>query len=399
MRPLPSPRGLHRGIANSVDFSLSPEQELFRTQIVEFAKTRLNRGVIERDAGSVFDRAGFLACAEMGLLGLPVPERYGGLGLDVMSSMIAMEALGYAADDQGLAFVVNTQLWTCEVPILHFGSDDQKSRYLPRLVTGEIIGGHATTEPNSGSDAFAMQTKAEPHGDRWVINGTKTFITNAPIADVLIIFASTGESRGFGGGITAFLVETRTKGVSIGPPLHKLGLRTAPMAEVALADVEVHESQMLGKKGGGAAIFSSEMEWERSCLFACHLGAMERQLERSVTYAKERHQFGQAIGKFQSVSNRIANMKMRIELGRQMLYKVAWMKDQGKRAVMEAAIAKLFVSEAYVQSSLDAVAIHGGYGFMTEYEMERMLRDSVGSILYSGTSDIQRNIIARWLGL
>lgn len=382
-----------------MDFALTDEQELFRSQIISFARERLNVGVADRDERRAFDRPGFLACAEMGLLGLPVPESYGGLGLDVISCMVAMEALGYAAEDQGLAFAVCTQLWTCEVPILHFGSEAQKAHYLPRLVTGEIIGGHAATEPNSGSDAFAMETRAEPHNGGWLLNGTKTFVTNAPIADVLIVFASTGASRGFGGGITAFLVDTKKKGISIGSPLHKMGLRTSPMAEVVLEDVALDDSEMLGKKGGGAAIFSSEMEWERSCLFSCHLGAMERQLERSIRYAGERVQFGQAIGKFQSVSNRIANMKMRIEVGRQILYKVGWLKQQGKRAVLDAAIAKLYVSEAYVQSSLDAVAIHGGYGYMTEYDMERMLRDSVGSVLYSGTSDIQRNIITRWLGL
>jgi alkylation response protein AidB-like acyl-CoA dehydrogenase len=382
-----------------VDFALTEEQVLFRTQIVEFARQRLNEGVVERDAEHAFDRDGFLACGEMGLLGLAVPEQYGGLGLGCISSMVAMEALGYGADDQGLAFVVNTQLWTCEMPIFRFGTDEQKDRYLPKLVTGEIIGGHAATEPNSGSDAFAMQTKGVLDGDEWVLNGSKTFITNAPIADVLIVFASTGEKRGFSGGITAFLIETDQKGVTIGPPLDKLGLRTAPTSEVTLEDVRVKPSMMLGSKGGGAAIFSSEMEWERSCLFACHLGTMERQLEKCVQYAKDRQQFGQPIGKFQAVSNRIANMKMRIEVGRQMLYKVGWLKDSNKRAVLEAAIAKLYVSEAYVQSSLDAVAIHGGYGYMAEYEMERILRDSVGSVLYSGTSDIQRNIISRWLGL
>jgi alkylation response protein AidB-like acyl-CoA dehydrogenase len=382
-----------------IDFSLTEEQQLFRTQIIEFCRQRLNGGVVERDVKSEFDREGFEACGEMGLLGLPVPEEYGGLGLDVVSCMVAMEALGYGADDQGLAFAVNTQMWTCELPILHFGSDEQKQKYLPRLVKGEIIGGHATTEPNSGSDAFAMQTTAREDGDHWILNGTKTFITNAPIADVLIIFASTGKTKGFGGGISAFLVDTKTPGMLIGEPIHKMGLRTSPMSEVVLEDVRVPSSTMLGKKGAGAAIFSSEMEWERSCLFACHLGAMDRQLEECIQYAKDRVQFGQPIGKFQSVSNRIADMKMRIEVGRQMLYKVGWLKDRGQRAVLEAAIAKLFVSESYVQSSLDAVAIHGGYGYTAEYEMERMLRDSVGSILYSGTSDIQRNIIARWLGL
>lgn len=382
-----------------MDFTESEEQALFRRQIVEFAKARLNGGVKERESSGTFDRAGFLACAEIGLLGLPVPEAYGGLGQGVVSSMIAMEALGYGAEDQGLAFAVNTQLWTCEVPILHFGTEAQKQRYLPKLVTGELIGGHATTEPNSGSDAYAMETKAELKDGVWILNGNKTFITNAPIADVLIIFASTGESKGFGGGITAFLVETDQKGVQIGPPLKKMGLKTSPMAEVHLEDVVVPPEMMLGKKGGGAAIFSSEMEWERSCLFACHLGAMARQLEKCVEYAKERKQFGQAIGKYQAISHRLANMKLRIEMARPMLYKVGWLKDQGQRAVLEAAIAKLYVSEAYVQSSLDAVQVFGGYGYMEEYDVERMLRDAVGSVLYSGTSDIQRNIIARWLGL
>lgn len=382
-----------------MDFALSEEQQLFYKNIVDFARSRLNEGVIERDDESTFDREGFMACAEQGLLGLAVPEAYGGLGLDVVSCMVAMEALGFGAKDQGLAFAVNTQLWTCELPILHFGTEAQKQHYLPRLVTGEIIGGHATSEPDSGSDAFAMQTKAVQDGDDWVINGNKTFITNAPIADVLIIFASTGEKRGFGGGLTAFLVDMDTPGVSLGKPLKKLGLRTSPTSEVTLEDVRVPASAMLGRKGGGAAIFNSEMEWERSCLFACHLGAMQRQLDTCVTYAKERKQFGEPIGNFQAISHRIANMKLRIEMARPMLYKVGWLKDQDKRAVLESSIAKLYVSEAYVQSSLDAVAIHGGYGYMNEYEMERMLRDSIGSILYSGTSDIQRNLIARWLGL
>jgi alkylation response protein AidB-like acyl-CoA dehydrogenase len=383
-----------------LDFALTSEQELFRSQIIEFARRRLNQGVVDRDAKAEFDRAGFEACGEMGLLGLPVPERYGGLGLDVTSSMVAMEALGYGADDQGLAFAINTQLWTCEVPILHFGTDAQKERYLPRLCSGEIIGGHASTEPNAGSDVFAMETRAEKiEADRWRLSGSKTFVTNAPIADVLIIFARTEQAKGFGGGITAFLVEKGTPGFTIGQPLHKMGLRTSPIAEVTLDEVVVHDDQRLGKVGAGAALFSAEMEWERSCLFACHLGAMERQLEKTIRHAQERAQFGQAIGKFQSVSHRIANMKLRIELGRQMLYKVAWLKDRGQRAVLEAAIAKLYVSEAYVQSSLDAVTIHGGYGYCAEYEVERMLRDSVGSVIYSGTSDVQRNIIARWLGL
>ncbi len=383
-----------------MDFALTADQAQLRAQIIEFARRRLNTRVRERDHAAQFDRDGFVACAEMGLCGLSIPEAYGGLGLDCTSSMIAMEALGYGAEDQGLAFAINTQMWTCAVPILRFGTDAQKERWLGRLVRGEVIGGHASTEPDAGSDVFAMATRAEKlDGDRWKLTGSKTFVSNGPLADVLIVFAKTGEKKGFGAGITAFLVDTTTPGMERGKPIEKMGLKTAPLCELRLDEVVVHNNDRLGKLGGGQAVFSSEMEWERSCLFACHLGVMERQLEKAIAHAQARSQFGQLIGSFQAVSHRIAEMKVRIEVGRQMLYKVAWLKDTNQRAVLEAAIAKLYVSEAYVASSLDAVRVFGGYGYTAEYDVERMLRDAVGSVLYSGTSDIQRNIIARWLGV
>ncbi len=383
-----------------MDFALTPEQTALRTQIIEFARKRLDPDVRARDRAHTFDRDGFRAAAEMGLLGLAIPPEYGGLGLDCTSSMIAMEALGYASPDQGLAFAINTQLWTCALPILRFGTEAQRVHWLPRLVSGEVIGGHASTEPDAGSDVFAMSTRAEPlDGGRWRLTGSKTFVSNGPIADVLIIFARTGQKKGFGAGITAFLLDLTRPGVSRGRPIEKLGLRTAPLGELHLDEVVVDDADRLGQVGAGQAVFGSEMEWERSCLFACHLGAMERQLEQAIEHARTRKQFGQAIGDFQAVSHRLAEMKVRIEVGRQMLYKVAWMKDTGQRATLESAIAKLFVSEAYVASSLDAVRTFGGYGFTAEYDAERMLRDAVGSVLYSGTSDVQRNIIARWLGL
>ena len=375
------------------------EHRLLRDQIIEFAKNRLHKDVVTLDREHQFDREGFLALGEMGLLGLPIPEAYGGSNAGVVTSMVAMEALGYASKDQGLAFAANTQLWTSALPILKFGTESQRRKYLPKLAEGTLIGGHASTEPEAGSDVFSMRTKAEKRDATWIVNGSKTFVTNGPIADVLIIFASTGESRGFGGGLTAFLVDTDTPGLTRGRPLAKMGLRTAPICELTLEDVRLNEDQILGKKGAGAAIFSSEMEAERSCLFACHLGAMERQLEQVIEHAKNRKQFGSTIGNFQAVSHRIANMKMRIEIARPYLYRVGELKDKNKRATLEASIAKLFVSEAYVQSSLDAVVTLGGYGYMAEYEVERMLRDAVGSMIYSGTSDIQRNIIARWLGV
>jgi hypothetical protein len=224
------------------------------------------------------------------------------------------------------------------------------------------------------------------------------FISNAPIADILLIFAVTDKTMGFAG-ISAFIVEKDFPGCSVGKALDKMGLRTSPTGEVILQDCEVPIENRLGKEGAGSAIFNSEMEWERSCLFACHLGAMESQLEACIKYAKERHQFGKPIGDFQSISNMIADMKVRIELSGLCLYRIAWMKAQGMKAPLESAISKLFISESYVASSLDAIQIHGGYGYMREFGVERDLRDAIAGKIYSGTSEIQRNIIASWLGL
>jgi hypothetical protein len=200
-------------------------------------------------------------------------------------------------------------------------------------------------------------------------------------------------------GITGFVVEKGTAGFSIGQNLDKMGLRTSPMAELVFQDCFIPSENRLGPEGAGANIFNHSMEWERSSILASHIGAMERQIEESIRYARERYQFGQPIGKFQSVANRIVDMKVRLETARLLLYKVAWLKKMGKPALMEAALAKLYLSESFVQSGMDAIRVHGSYGYMTEFEVERDLRDAIGGTLYSGTSDIQRNIIARLLGL
>jgi alkylation response protein AidB-like acyl-CoA dehydrogenase len=381
-----------------MDFSLSREQAALKEHAVAFARRELADGAGEREKAEEFSWDGWRKCADFGILGMPVPEEYGGLGLDILSCVLTMEGLGYACRDSGLLFAINSQLWTCERPILSFGTEEQKRRYLPGLCNGTLVGGHAMTEPGSGSDAFSLTCRAERRGDRYVLNGSKMFVTNAPIADLLLIFASTDRSKGFAG-ISVFIVEKGFTGFSAGRPLSKMGLRTSPMGEVVLEDCEVPGENRLGREGAGAAIFNAEMEWERSCLFATHLGAMERELEESLAYASERRQFGQPIGKFQSVANRIVDMKVRIELSRLILYKVAWLKAQGKRAFLESAIAKLFVSESYVKTSLDALRIHGAYGYMTEFGIERHLRDAVAGTIYSGTSETQRNIIAGLLGL
>lgn len=382
-----------------MDFSLTPEQQAFKQSVTDFARRRLAApDVRDREASGAFWWQGWRQCAEFGIQGLPVPEAYGGAGADIVHCLVAMQALGYGCPDGGLLFALNSHMWTCEIPILQFGTEEQKRAYLPALAAGTRVGGHAMTEPDAGSDAYSVRTTATRRGDRYVLDGTKTMISNAPIADVLLVFATTDRARGWAG-ITGFLVDRDTPGLTVGAPLDKMGLRTSPTAEVVLEGCEVPASAMLGRVGQGTAIFNAEMEWERSCLFACHLGAMQRQLDTCVRHARDRHQFGQPIASFQAVSHKLADMRVRIELGELILHKVAWLKSRGKRAPMESAIAKLFVSESYVQSSLDAIQVHGGYGFMAEYGVERDLRDAVGGKLYSGSSEIQRNIIANLLGL
>jgi alkylation response protein AidB-like acyl-CoA dehydrogenase len=289
-------------------------------------------------------------------------------------------------------------MWSLEMPLLLFGTEEQKQRYLPGLCDGSIIGVHGMTEPDSGSDAFSLKTRAEKRGDRYVLNGSKIFITNAPIADVVLVFANESPDKGIGG-ISAFLVEKGTPGFTVSRHIEKMGLRTSPFGELVFQDCEIPAENRVGKMGIGVALFSSSMEWERAAILGSTVGAMERTLETCVRYSKERKQFGKPIGKFQAISQKIADMKIRLETCRLILYKVAWLKKQGKKAHMEAAIAKVYISEAAVKSNLDAIQIHGGYGFTTEFELERELRDSIGGTLYSGTSEIQREIIARWLGL
>jgi len=380
-----------------MDFSWNDEQLAFKETIIKFAQRELNHDVIGRDKKGEFSWGGWKKCAEMGILGLPIPEEYGGLNADILTTILAMEGLGYGCKDNGLVFAINSHMWSCEIPILHFGNEAQKEKYFPELCNGKLIGGHGMTEPASGSDAFSLRTKAIKKGDQYILNGSKIFITNAPIADVMIVFARTGKARGFAG-ISAFIVDKDTPGFTVSGDIDKMGLRTSPMGELAFQDCEVPAENLLGREGAGAAIFNSEMEWERSCLFACHVGVMERQLEECIKYAKERCQFGQPIGKFQSVSNKLADMKVRIELSKLMLYKIGWLKKNGKQALLEGAIAKLYISEGFVKSCLDSVQIHGGYGYSREFEIERDLRDSIAATIYSGTSEIQRNIIARWLG-
>ena len=383
-----------------MDFSWPEEYLTFKTAIVQFAKEELNGTVVARDKAGVFPRDLWEKCADFGIQGLAAPKAFGGQleEVDFLRAMLAMEGLGYGCEDNGLAFGLNAQMWTVQFPILHFGNDEQKERFLKPMALGKKIGAHALTEPDAGSDIFSMQATAKKVDGGYLINGKKHLITFAPIADFALIFANLNPKLGKWG-VTAFLVEKETVGYTASPVWDKMGMRTIPFGALELKDCFIPEANRLGKEGTGFSIMNHSLEYDRCCILASQLGTMERQLENAINFAKNRQQFGQAVGKFQSVSNRIADMKLRLETSRLLLYKVAWLKSLGKSAMMEAAMLKLQLSESFVTSSLDAIRTQGGQGYLTEKGVERDLRDAVGGILYAGTSDIQRNLIARLLGL
>lgn len=381
-----------------MDFSWTKEQQALRQSVISFAKRELNHDLIELDRNSEFPREAWKRCAEFGIQGMPIPKEYGGGGADLLTTVCALEALGYGCQDNGLIFTINAHMWTSEIPFLQFGSEAQKQRYLPKLASGEFVGIQAMTEPESGSDAFSLRTRAVKKNDRYILNGSKTFITNAPVADVVMVLANVDPSRG-AAGITGFIIDKGTPGFIISKKLHKMGLRTSPMAELAFQDCEVPEENILGKIGSGQAIFTVSMEWERACILASHLGAMQRMLEASIRCAATPGPSGRLIDRVPAVADKIAEMDMRLETARLALYKAAWLKQQGKHPLREAAIAKLSVSHACIETALAAMEIHGSHGDAVECQLERQFRDAISGTLYSGTSEIQKSIIARWHGL
>jgi alkylation response protein AidB-like acyl-CoA dehydrogenase len=381
-----------------MDFALSREEQAWHDAAARFGATELGDDLAARDQAEEFWREGYERCGRMGILGLPVPEAFGGKGQGLCTAVTAMEGLGYGCPDTGLVFALGASLWTVTMPILAFASDPEKQRYLPGLCDGSLLGANAASEPEAGSDIFAMQTLAVRTAEGWLLDGRKTWITGGPVADLFLVFATTDPGKG-ALGITAFLVPSGTPGLRVLRTIPKLGMRTAPMAELAFEGCVLPAESLLGREGRGAQIFNAALEWERGVILAGVLGTMRRQLERVVTQARTRKQFGKPIGKFQSVSNRIVDMKLRLETCRPLVYKFAWLKAQGKEATVEAALAKLHVSECFVANSLDAVRIFGASGYATETGLERDLRDSVGGLIFSGTNDIQRTIIAQHLRL
>jgi alkylation response protein AidB-like acyl-CoA dehydrogenase len=382
-----------------MDYAFSEAQQYWYEVATRFARAELiDTDSISREQRGEFWRDGYERCGRFGILGLPVPPEYGGKGQDLLTTVAAMEGLGYGCSDTGLVFGTGASIWTVTMPILSHGSAAQKQRYLPGLCDGSILGANAASEPQAGSDIFSMQTRAIRHGDGWTLNGSKTWITSGAIADLLVCFASTDPVKGVLG-ITAFLVERNTPGFHIKRHIENLGLRTAPMAELVFENCVVPADSILGREGRGSTLFNAALEWERGAILAGIVGTMRRQLDRCIERARSRKQFGQPIGKFQSVSNRIVDMTVRLETSRHMVYRYAWAKATGNDAALWASMAKLHVSESFVQNSLDAVRIFGASGYVSGEGQERDLRDSVGGVIFSGTNDIQRNLIAQYLRL
>jgi alkylation response protein AidB-like acyl-CoA dehydrogenase len=366
--------------------------------VLHFARTRLSPGARQRDADGTFERALWDEAASFGLAGLPVPEAFGGSGYDAVDTMLVVEALGKSCDDAGLVFSLCAHMFASAVPIWRARAPELHARYLREIAAGALICANATTEPEAGSDIYAMKSTARRASDDYVLNGTKCFITNAPIADLFLIYATTAPGRGFLG-VSGFLVPRDTPGLHVRAERAKTGLRTSPWGSIVMEDCRVPVDARLGPEGSGAALFNESMIWERACLFAYYVGAMERTLERCVEHARSRQQFGQRIGEFQSIANKIVDMKLRLETSRLLLYRAGELHRAGKRCDEAVALSKLWISEAAVQSGLDAIQIFGGSGVVVDSGIDALMRDAIPARIFSGSSEIQRNIIAKMLGL
>lgn len=380
-----------------MDFSWSKEQLALKEKAKTFAQEYLNTEVSHKERNNLFPMEEWKKCAEFGVLGWPFKKEYGGSGHDIQTAVLMLEGFGYGSSDNGLPFSLNSQMWSTQVAINAFGTEAQKQKYLTRLIAG-TVGAFGITEEGSGSDTYGLEMTAEKVEGGYRLSGEKHYITLAPICEIAVVFATTNPKLGKWG-ITAFIVDTSMEGFSRSEVRDKIGMRTTPMGNLYLKDCFVPDENRLGKEGSGLSLFSSAMESERGYIFASQIGRLQRQLEISIDYANKRKSFGQSIGKFQAISDRIANMRMRLETCKMHLYKVAYLDHHHLPLMMEAATAKLYISEAFVESSLDFIRIHGAKGVVTEYEIDRDLRDGLGGLIYSGTSDIQRNIIAKLDGV
>jgi alkylation response protein AidB-like acyl-CoA dehydrogenase len=374
-----------------VDFKLTEEQIAIRDMAKQFADEQIKPREKELDETGEFPRDIINKMAELGFLGMIIPEQYGGSGMDMVTVCIAAEEITKASAAVSLTMGLHNSLAT--LPILDYGTEEIKQKYLPKIARGEWLACFALTEPNAGSDAGNQQTTAVEDGDYYVINGRKQFITNGPVADVAIIFASTDRSKG-PRGVSAFVVDTKTPGFHVGTIEKKMGISCSPTSELIFEDMRVPKGNMLGKKGRGMWVAMTTIDGARAGVAAQCVGVAQRALEEGIAYAKQRKQFGQTIAGFQLIQAHIADMTVMVEAARLLTLKAAWLRDQGLPCGTAASIAKLYASEIATKVTHKAVQIHGGYGYIKDYVVERLYRDARIMELYEGTSEIQRIGIA-----
>ncbi|EZH68026.1 acyl-CoA dehydrogenase [Bacillaceae bacterium JMAK1] len=379
-----------------MNFALSKEQRMIRDTVRDFVKAEVAPKAIEVDQTSRFPKENFDRMAELGISGLPIPEKYGGAGADTLSYALAVEEIGKGCGGTGLSYAASVSLGAS--PLLNFGNEKQKEEFLVPICKGESLGSFGLTEPNAGSDAGGTKTTAKKQGDQYVINGEKCWITNAEYAKAVIITAVSGKKTNGKNIISAFIVPTNQKGFTISSPYEKMGVRGSNTTELVLEDVTIPEENLLGDSEKGFHQFLETLDGGRISIGALAVGIAQAAYERALHYSKERKQFGEQIGKFQSIQFKLADMAMQIELARTMVHKAAWLKDEKKPFKKEAAFAKLYASEMATKVCNDAIQIHGGSGYMREFEVERMLRDTKLMEIGEGTSEIQRMVISREIG-
>ncbi|MEU3356200.1 acyl-CoA dehydrogenase family protein [Streptomyces sp. NPDC037389] len=375
----------------------SEDQRELRAAVAALGE-RLGEGHLERDRTGEFSHDNWKLLRESGLFRLPFEERWGGLGQSLTTTLYVLEGLGQACRDAGLSFSATTHMVSTGVPIQRFGSPALKERFLPAVCAGDVIGAHAISEPEAGSDMLSLRTTGRVEDGHLVLNGNKAFVTNGPVADLFVVYVSTGE-RGSPFGITAVVVERDRPGLTVGSPMAKMGLRTSPLSELFFDDCRVPLENVIGRVGTGFVVFDHVMKWEVLCSFVVNIGEMRARLERVIDYARTRKQFGKPIGSHQAVAHRIARMRVATDTARTALYEAALKVEAGEDATVEVATAKLLASEGNLASAVAAVQTFGGYGYMAEYGLEQDLRNAVAGTIYSGTTDIQYSRIATTMGL
>jgi len=379
----------------NMNFDLTSEQEMIKRTIRQFADEEVAPGALDRDRTKQFPIEIFKQLAEMGIMGLPFPEEYGGGGADTVSFAIVVEELSRGCGSTGITYSAHISLGGA--PLYLFGTEEQKQQYLTPICTGESFGAFGLTEPNAGSDAGGTRTTAKEINGEFIINGNKCFITNASYAKHLALTAITSEKDGKKE-ISAIIVPTNADGFTVIDNYEKMGLNSSNTTELVLEDVRVPAENLLGKRGEGFRQFLITLDGGRIGIGAMAVGIAQGAYEKALTYAKERKQFGKSISSFQAIQFKLADMAMKIELARNMVYKAAWLKDKGRPFSKEAAMCKLYASEICMEVTDQAVQIHGGYGYMKEYHVERMMRDAKLLEIGEGTSEVQRMVISRLIG-